>query len=160
MEWILLALAITLIVWMKINYYRTDGPHFWPVTLSLALLYLILTVFPPDRATIEMLFFMRMIIAIWLTWELVAGHTYDQVSERYETIPKHQMRPHDYGMIWLWRSGLFIYGLSLANVLSIPTMAMLKHVLGVFFSLIIPFLIGGYILGLILGHRDLKKLKL
>jgi len=157
MEWILLAIGMIAVFWLKVNYRKTDGPHSWPVTLCLATLYLVMLSFPVGFSeTSYTPFFLRSIIAAWLCWELVGGHLNSLLMRKYADIPCKDRSLHDDGIIWAFRVMMIVYGVSLWNILTIPTQQYLEHTLRFFVMSVIPSALIGYACGMMI-HKLCTK---
>lgn len=157
MEWTLLAIAFIAVIWLKINYRKTDGPHSWPVTSCLAGLYLVILFFPVHLAgeSFAMFWLVRTCVAALLCWELIAGHFNSFVMSRYAYTPKSDRRPQDDGIIWAARFFMPFYAISLWSILSLPTLFQLTRT-GQFFLIgFIPVCIAGFLFGLML--HSLRK---
>lgn len=151
MEWVLLAISITAVFWLKINYRKTDGPHSWPVTVCLATLYLVMLSFPVGFSEDSYTpFFVRTVIAAWLCWELVGGHLNTLLMRKYAEISCKDRTLHDNGIIWAFRVLMVVYGISLWNILTIPTQQYLEHTLRFFVISVIPSALIGYALGMLM----------
>lgn len=159
MEWTLLAIAFIAVIWLKINYRKTDGPHSWPVTSCLAGLYLVILFFPIHLAgdSFALFWLVRTCVAALLCWELVAGHFNNFVMSRYALVPKNDRRPQDDGIIWAARFFMPFYGISLWSILSLPTFFQLTRTGSFFLIGFIPVGIAGFLFGLML--HSLRKRK-
>ncbi|MBL1147574.1 MAG: hypothetical protein HND56_01820 [Pseudomonadota bacterium] len=151
MEWTLLAVAFIAVIWLKINYRKTDGPHSWPVTSCLAGLYLVMLFFPIHlTSNSPVIFWVRSGLAALLCWELIAGHFNNFVMSRYAyTLPRERHSKDD-GIIWMARFLMPFYAISLWSILSLPTFFQLNRTSQFFFFGFVPVGAAGFLFGLAL----------
>ncbi|TNE29149.1 MAG: hypothetical protein EP349_06950 [Alphaproteobacteria bacterium] len=152
MEWTLLAIAFIAVIWLKINYRKTDGPHSWPVTSCLAGLYLVILFFPIHLAgdSFSMVWLVRASVAALLCWELIAGHFNNFVMSRYAyTLPRERSSKDD-GIIWMARFLMPFYAISLWSILSLPTFFQFNRTSQFFVFGFVPVGTAGFLFGLAL----------
>lgn len=161
MEWTLLAISFIAVIWLKINYRKTDGPHSWPVTSCLVVLYLVILFFPIHLVgdSIGLFWLIRSAVAAFLCWELIAGHFNNFVMDRYLYTPKSERSAKDNGIIWMARFSMLFYGISLWSILALPTFFQLTRT-GQFFLIgFVPVAIAGYLWGLLLYSLRKRRKK-